>query len=136
MAANLGIDVGTDVKLVTDEVTSNSETAHRQGVVEFLESIGSGRKTVTTPGTEVPLSSVSLPLVRKVDVQAELDNTDVVVVGSGNSGSGVEVVAALATRRGIALEAGDSYTLYVNDLADVYIDAVVAGEGVTFNYFS
>lgn len=136
MAANVGIDVGTDVKLVTDEVTSNSETAHRQGVIEFCETIGSGRKTVTTPGTEVPLSSVSLPLVRKVDVQAELDNTGVVVVGSGNSGGGVEVIASLSTRRGIALEAGDSYTLYVNDLADVYIDAVVAGEGVTFNYFT
>jgi hypothetical protein len=49
---------------------------------------------------------------------------------------GSTVIAALATRRGIPLYPGDSVTLIVNDLAIVYIDAMVATEGVTFLYLN
>ena len=90
--------------------------------------VGDGRKTVTTPGTAVALAA-STP-VKEVTCSAELDNTDVVVVG------GSTVIAALATRRGTPLYPGDSITLVVDDLAIVYIDAVVATEGVTFTYLN
>lgn len=85
-----------------------------------------GRKVVTTAGTAVALST-GTPC-KRVTIMAEVANTDYVVVG------GSTVVAALSTRRGIALSGGMSVTLYADDLKDVYIDAVVSGEGVTFLY--
>lgn len=59
---------------------------------------------------------------------AELDNTDYVVIGDSTC------LADLATRRGIPLSAGNSITLDVQDLYALYVDAVVATEGVTFLY--
>ena len=98
-------------------------------VLHNIGGIVSGRKTVTAAGTAEPLVAASTPC-EKVDIQAELDNTGEIVVG----GSGV--IAAAGTRKGIALRAGDSYTLEIDDVTDIYIDATVNGEGVTFNYFT
>lgn len=86
-----------------------------------------GRKTVTTPGTAVQLAT-SATRCKQVTIMAELDNGDYVVVG------GSTVVAALATRRGIPLSPGMSIVLKADDLTDIWIDAVVATEGVTFLY--
>ena len=93
-----------------------------------ISTIGDGRKVVTAAGTAEALAASTA--CEKVDIQAELDNTGVIVVG------GSTVVATAATRRGIALRAGDSYCLEVDNLADVYIDAEVNGEGVTYTYFN
>ena len=128
MAGNVGIEQGTDLKLATDEVALHGETAHRQLVaLGGYVTVGDGRKTVTTAGTREALGS--LTTCRKVTVQAELDNSGVVVVG------GVSCVAALASRRGIALEAGDSEDFYVLELADLYLDVTVSGDGVTYVYY-
>lgn len=89
--------------------------------------IGDGRKVVTTAGTAVALASTTA--VKRVYIQAEIDNTGVIVVGAST------VVASLSTRRGIALNAGDVLTLDIDDLADVYIDSTVNGDGVTFTYY-
>lgn len=86
-----------------------------------------GRKVVTTSGTEVQLAASQA--VKSVTVQAETDNTSYVVVGT------TTVVAALATRQGIALAAGDTVSFApdeVSDLGDIWIDAVTNGDGVTF----
>lgn len=125
--ANLGIDVGTDVKLAADTITHGGETAYRQMAIAVYETVGDGRKTVTTAGTREQLGS--LTSCRKVTVQAELDNSGVVVVG------GSSCVAALSTRRGLALEAGDSEDFYVLELADLYLDVTVSGDGVTYVYY-
>ena len=93
-----------------------------------ISTIGDGRKVVAAAGTAEALAASTA--CEKVDIQAELDNTGVIVVG------GSTVVATAATRRGIALRAGDSYCLEVDNLADVYIDAEVNGEGVTYTYFN
>lgn len=128
MAGNVGIEQGTDVKLATDEITVNGETAHRQLIAQGgYVTVGDGRKTVTTAGTREALGS--LTTCRKVTVQAELDNSGVVVVG------GSSCVAALSTRRGLALEAGDSEDFYVLELADLYLDVTVSGDGVTYIYY-
>jgi hypothetical protein len=84
------------------------------------------RKVVTTAGDSVQLAT-STPC-KKVVIQAETNNTGVIVVG------GTTVVAAQATRRGIALFPGDVYEEEIDNLADVYLDATVSGDGVTFNY--
>jgi len=85
----------------------------------------SGRTTVTTNGTRVQLSSSSVGCGRIV-VMAETDNTNPVTVGSS------DVVGALATRKGIALDAGEALTVRVGDLSKVYIDSVTDTEGVTW----
>lgn len=101
----------------------------QQATTELWTSITSDRKIVTTAGTRVQFQT-SATNCRKADITAELDNTGTVVVG----GSGV--IAALATRKGTPLEPGDSVTVYINDLSLLYLDSVVSGDGVTYNYFT
>ena len=91
------------------------------------DSIGDGRKVVAAPGTAETLVSASTP-AKVVIITAETDNTDIICVG------GSTVVEADATRRGTPLYAGESVTLFVDDLIDVYLDCAVAGEGVTYTY--
>lgn len=91
------------------------------------------RRVVTTAGTRVPLSTTSVA-VRSVTICAETDNAQIVVVGAAAT-----VVATVLTRRGIPLAAGDTITLTaatdgVDDLAEVGLDAVADGEGVTYVY--
>ena len=93
-----------------------------------ITTIGDGRKTVATAGTREALA-VSTPC-KKVDITAETDNTGIIVVG------GSTVVAALATRRGIPLYAGDTYSFEIDNLADIYIDTTVSGDGCTYTYFN
>ena len=88
--------------------------------------IGDGRKTVTTAGTAEALAVSTA--AKAVIITAETDNTGYVVVG------GSTVVAALATRRGTPLNAGDSVTLEIDNLADIYLDVTVSGDGVTYIY--
>ena len=87
-----------------------------------------GRKVVAVAGTRERLASANTRCA-KVIIMAEVDNTGYIVVGD------VTVVASLATRRGIPLSAGTSLTMYVEDLFQVYLDAEVSGDGVTFQYF-
>ncbi|MBW8034705.1 MAG: hypothetical protein FVQ79_03380 [Planctomycetes bacterium] len=94
---------------------------------QSFPNIDDGRKVVAAAGTAERLVA-AITSARKVTIMAELDNTDYVVVGGAN------VVAALATRRGIALSPGTSIILYVEDLYTIYVDAVVSSEGVTFIY--
>jgi hypothetical protein len=90
--------------------------------------IANGRKTVTAAGTAEALGSTTA--MRSVIVQALRNNTGVIVVG----GSGV--IAAVGTRTGVSLQAGETTTVRINDLAKVFIDATVSGEGVSYAYVS
>ena len=94
-----------------------------------ISGISDGRKEVATAGTRVALVASSTP-AKIVIITAETDNTEYIVVG------GATVVAALATRQGTTLNAGDSITLEIDNLADVYLDATVNTEGVTFVYLT
>lgn len=91
--------------------------------------ISDSRKVVATAGTREALVASSVPC-RKVIIQAETDNTGVIAVG------GDSVVAAAATRRGVALAQSESVTIEIDDLQKIYLDATVSGEGVTFAYFT
>lgn len=93
-----------------------------------ITGIADGRKVVTTAGTRVTLASSTA--CKQVVITAETDNTGIVVVG------GSTVVAALATRQGVPLAAGDSVAIEIDNLADVYLDSTVNGDGVTFAYFT
>ena len=88
-----------------------------------------GRTVVTTATTRVPLASSTA--CKEVIITAETDNTGIVVVGAAAT-----VVAALATRRGIPLNAGDSIVLQTDNLADIGLDSTVSTDGVTYVAFS
>lgn len=108
----LNVDIHGHLKIVTSGYATPSD----------------GSKNVTTAGTPVALVASSTP-IKRVDIVAKYTNTDVVVVGAST------VVAAAGTRRGVPLMPGGSYTTYVSDLASLFIDSVVNGEGVTFMYY-
>jgi len=91
-------------------------------------SITDGRPVVTTAGTRVALASSTV--VKEVVITAETDNTGIVVVG------GSTCVAALATRRGIPLNAGDSVSFQITNLNAISIDSTVSTDGVTYVAFS
>lgn len=108
---DLQVDATGKLKIVADHSTS---------------SIGHGVKTVTTAGTDVALATSTS--AKWVTIQAQTDNTNYIAVGA----SGVD--ATVATGTGIMLAAGDVITLPVDNLADIYIDSLVNGEGVRYTY--
>jgi len=94
---------------------------------DIWDNIASDRRIVATAGSSVRLTDTTTP-AKKVIITAETDNTGVIVIG------GDSVVATLASRKGNPLNAGDSITLYVIDLINIYLDSTVSGDGVTYNY--
>ena len=88
-----------------------------------------GRKVVTTAGTRVALATSTA--CKEVVITAETDNTGIVVVGAAAT-----VIAAIATRTGVPLSAGDSVVLQTDNLADLGLDSTVSGDGVTYVAFS
>lgn len=88
--------------------------------------LGQGVKTVAAAGTDEALASSTA--CRWVAVQAQTDNTGLIAVGT------VGVDATIATGTGITLAAGDSITLEITNLAAIYIDATVTGDGVRYTY--
>lgn len=90
-------------------------------------SIGDGLKVVTTSGTAVALAASTA--CSRVWITANATNTGTILVG------GTTVVAASgATRRGYALQSGDSVIIDIDNLSKVFIDSTVNGEGVHYTY--
>lgn len=118
LAATPSIDIG--------DVTLLPGTADIGKVGHNTTGLGHGVKTVTTAGTDVALAASTV--AKWAVIQAQTDNTGVIAVGA----AGVD--AAVATGTGVLLAAGESVTLPVDNLADVFIDATVNGEGVRFTY--
>uniref|UniRef100_A0A6H1ZIM7 Uncharacterized protein n=1 Tax=viral metagenome TaxID=1070528 RepID=A0A6H1ZIM7_9ZZZZ len=90
--------------------------------------IGDGVTVVATAGTDVALATTTT--AKFVIIQAQTDNTSTIAVGA----TGVD--ATVATGTGVVLYPGDIIILAVDDLADVYIDSLVSGEGVRYTYFT
>ena len=88
---------------------------------------GEGRQTVTTAGTAVQLSTTSVG-ASEVIITAETDNTGIIVVGTST------VVAALATRKGTPLLAGESLVIAIDDLNKISLDPTVSTDGVTYQW--
>ena len=97
-------------------------------VISDITGIGNGVKVVTTAGTDVALATTTP--AKMVIIQAQTDNTSTVAVGA----TGVD--ATIATGTGIVLYPGETLTLFCDDLADIFIDSLVNGEGVRYTYFT
>lgn len=79
-----------------------------------------GQKTVTTAGTEVALASTQA--IHHVTIKALHANTGMIFVGKN----------PVTSSTGFVLDAGEQIFVEVDDLADVYIDSSVNGEGVSY----
>ncbi len=90
--------------------------------------IADGVKTVSSAGDDEALAGSTA--AKEVTIQAQTDNTSLIAVGA----TGVD--ATVATGTGIILYAGDSITLKCDNLADIFIDSLVNGEGVRFTYLT
>lgn len=89
---------------------------------------------VAVAGTRIALKTLSSSLAasgaKACTIQALTTNAGRIVVGDK------EVVAAAGTKaaptqRGVSLNAGDSITLDINDVAEMFIDATANEDGVT-----
>ncbi len=88
----------------------------------------SGQKTVTVPGTEVPIvaAASSFPVGGPVAIKALSTNTDLVYVGNDGAGS-------VSSTSGFPLAAGEQIILNnVSTLSEVKLDSVAAGEGIAW----
>ena len=112
----------------TDAHPLNVNASGDQVVWNGATGIGHGVMTVTTAGTDLVLTTSTT--IKSVMIQAQTDNTGAVAIGA----SGVD--ATVATGTGIILYAGDMWPFEVNDLALIYVDATVSGEGVRYTYFT
>lgn len=86
-------------------------------------SVGSGHQTVAAAGSRVQLTTTSTPIL-SVTVKALAGNTGTIYVGGSN----------VSAANGYELVAGEPISLDVDNLTDVYIDAGVNGEGVSYIY--
>ena len=114
----------------TKNVALEADPTNKRLLVDIAggtTALAHGVKTVTTAGTDVALASSTT--IKKVVVQAQTDNTGLIAVGA----TGVDATESTGT--GIILYAGDTFTIETDNLADVFIDATVSGEGVRFSYF-
>lgn len=120
--------------IVFNTVSDGSGDSFFPGGTTALGNVGHNKTTITDGRTIVTTAGVAKVLTtstvaKLVVITAETDNTDIVVIG------GSTVVASLSTRRGTPLLAGDSITLEIDNLADVYVDAAgsaACGDGVTY----
>ncbi len=82
----------------------------------------SGKKIVTTAGTAVTLGDQAVNAALLVKALAA--NTGLVYLGNDGSGD-------VSSANGFELSAGDAAEFdYVHDLANLWVDAAVNGEGV------
>ncbi len=92
-------------------------------------------KAVSSAGTQVRLSTVSL-VVRAVIIQAEPSNTgNIFIGGSGVSSADYGILLAAATNEALVLSAEQLGAREGRiDLYDVWIDAAQNGDGVSVLY--
>lgn len=94
----------------------------------FAATSGSGRKSVTTAGTAVVLSTTEQRFTQ-LTVCADPDNGGLISVGK-------TPVASTTVPEGVQLAADDCYTIesqYIK-LSDVKINSTVDGESVTYEW--
>jgi len=109
-ALDVNIAGGASIDIGDVEITGHS-------------TIASGQNDTVGTSAEVLTSSQAC---KHVDIMAAVANTGIIYVG----GSGV------TTATGIALYAGDVYSVDIDDLNDVYVIATVDGENVQYTYYN
>lgn len=128
------VEDNADIKLAVEAIEAKLNTTittkdeNSDDILAAIEAqvaasaITSGVQVVTTAGTQVALAATA-PAVQVI-VVANPSNTGNIYVGD----------STVSSANGIILEAGDSLTIAIDDIAKVYIDSDVNLEGVRFAY--
>ena len=95
------------------------------GDVEIKGHVQVGIGTNTDVGTSAEVLSTS-QACKHVDVMAAIANTGIIWVGG----------SSLAANRGIALYAGDVYSIDIDNVNNIYVLASVNGEDVHWVYYN
>ena len=123
IADNSGNTVGvTDNKL---DVNLGYTPSIDIGDVEILGHATIAEGTNTDVGTSAEVLSTS-QACKHVDVMAAIANTGIIWVGG----------SSLAANRGIALYAGDVYSIDIDNVNNIYVLASVNGEDVHWVYYN
>lgn len=85
--------------------------------------LGSGSQTVTTAGTRVQLSAISIPC-KKVTIQGLSSNTAQIYIGD----------STVSSANGIYVFPTQIFQLTVSNLNLIWLDSVNNGEGVSYQY--
>lgn len=111
------------VLTVSDRLVSEANPLPTSGVltVAAAAAVVHGQKTIGAAGTEEALAS-STALAAGVRVKALHANTGWVYVGA----------YPVTSTTGFVLDAGEEVFIEVDNLADVFIDVSVNGEGVSY----
>jgi len=129
VTVSAGVSDDSDTDIIQLRVDPLTKRLLVDGVVDHnITGIGHGIKTVTTAGTDVALAASTT--CKRVLIQSQTDNTGLIAVGA----SGVDATEATGT--GAILYAGDAVEMDIDNLADIYIDSTVSGDGVRFIYFT
>ena len=132
-------NVGTSaVKIIDNDndvvgVTGNALDVHIKTGTSTID-IGDveikGHATIANSGnTDVGTSAEALSgsfACKHVDIMASIANTGIIYVGASN----------LTASRGIALYAGDVYSIDIDNLNSIYVLATVDCEDVNFVYYT
>lgn len=102
------------------EKISSDGSGNLSFTLDSPNSVTNGQKTVTTAGTAEVLAASTTIL--SVTIKALSGNTGYVYVGS----------ASVDSTNGFVLQAGESISLDIDNLADIYLDVSANGEGVSF----
>jgi hypothetical protein len=96
------------------------------GDVEILghSSITGGKNS--TVGTSAERITASGTPCKHVDIMAHIDNTGIIYVGG----------STVTNSTGIALYAGDVYSVDIDDVSDIYVMASVDGEDVAYVHYN
>jgi len=125
----LADDSGNAVGVTSNRLNVNAYLAATPtidiGDVEITghSTIGSGNNTDVGTSAEVLTTSTEC---KHVDLMAAIANTGIIYVG------GTNVSATI----GIALYAGDTYSLDIENLRDIYVLASVDGEDIQWVYYN
>jgi hypothetical protein len=124
---------GTADAAVTDATAAASIIAALKGLLTLNKvstAGGQGNKVVAAPATALQLVAGATPCTTVI-VTARVGNTKEIAYGFSNA-----VRATAGAEVGAQLQPGDSVSLRVSDVSKIWIDAQVAGEGVSFTYLT
>lgn len=114
----------SDVRLRDKSVSGYTAAVSSTGALTINEqaftTIYNGHKTITTAGTQLALAASTT--VKSVSIKALSTNTGLAYIGN----------STVSSTDGYELSAGEAIDLDVNNLASVYVDVSVNGEGVSY----
>ena len=107
-------NAGEEATVTDNRLDTNTITQGYTAVAHFTQEIADSATQLTSQTS------------KHVDIMADVSNTGIIYIG----GSGVSATT------GIALYAGDVYSVDIDNLNDIYVLATVDGENVQFTYYT